>query len=647
MAIRKQKRDKIIAQALDEIQFARTYRQGKVGYWQKNEDLYYGKKLKTDDARANVDLARMQEFVHTLLSKIDNPLTFKFLHRKPSQKNRAERLNSLRAFDSERDHWDIKDIVGKKQAIIYGRAIYSYYADSSDSYKAHLDNVDVYDFLIDPSAGGIDIEKAFYLGRYGVIKTRKELEELKKDSRYVKTEIDKLLRGNGNAFDEGSTEETNKTSRTYNTNVYTSQKEIQDTDKFKFWQWYTTYEGVRYSILITEEGGCAIRVQPLKEVFESELWPFWTWAAFPDLTEFWTPSYADYVREIFMAQAVSINQMLDNAEQINKPQKVIDVTAIENFAELKYRKDGYIKSKGPARDAVEVLKTPSIDTPIKVFEVLETIQEKSSGVTAGAKGLADGDEKATIYEGNQANVAERFGFLNKSYSFGYKRFAKLYEHGVREHLNRKTAIDVMGPEGVSIEEVSKRDIFRKDDQFGIMVEASDAETRMSLIEKKIKNSFLQLNAGNPVQNPEKAYEISAQIAGFSDEVIRHLMDTDQFGDADIMAEAERDIEMILDGKTIEPNQNANIAYKQKLVDYINDHEEDIDDETFEKLAMYIRSLDPVINRNLARKLADEAVKLGGAMEGLGVEEDAGQSRLPRPKEDVGELLGEQENNATI
>jgi len=61
-------RQEIIAQALREIQFARNYKQGKTRNWQINEDLYYGKKLPTQEtSRANVDLARMQEFVHTLL----------------------------------------------------------------------------------------------------------------------------------------------------------------------------------------------------------------------------------------------------------------------------------------------------------------------------------------------------------------------------------------------------------------------------------------------------------------------------------------------------------------------------------------------------------------------------------------------------
>ena len=204
-------------------------------------------------------------------------------------------------------------------------------------------------------------------------------------------------------------------------------------------------------MLLSEHGGTAIRVEKLSDIFASNLFPYWTCASFPDLTEFWTPSYADYVREIYMAEAVSINQMLDNAEQIIKPQKVVNVGAIENLAELKYRRDGLIKVKKDSNVdlAVQTIKIPSIDTPIKVFQLLDGIAEKASGVTAGAKGVSD-EDKVGIYEGNQANAADRFGLLNKSYSFGYNRFAKLWEAGVREHLIKKVAVDILGPNGVEI-----------------------------------------------------------------------------------------------------------------------------------------------------------------------------------------------------
>ena len=604
MAINFETRQRIIAQALQELDFARTYKQGKTKNWRTNEDLYYSRKLNTETARANVDLGQMSSFVHTLLSKIDNPLVFKFVKRKEAQLKRIKLLNALRTIDQDKDDWDIKDITGKKQALIYGRAIYSYTADSINGYKANLENVDVYDYLIDPSAGGIDIEKAFYMGRYGVVKTKTDLKKGVKDGIYLRTETTRLIEGSGN-ITEMNQEDVNKQNRTWDTNVWTQQKEIANPDKYKFWEWYTTFEGTRYYLLMTESGGTAIRVEPLKELFESNMFPFWTWAAFPDLTEFWTPSYCDYVREIFMAQAISINQMLDNAEQVNKPQKLVNVMAVPNLAELKYRRDGYIKVNKDIdlNRAVQQLTVPSINTPIEVYNILDGIQEKTSGVTAGAKGVSD-EDKVGIYEGNQANAADRFGFLNKSYSFGYKRFAKLYEHGVREHLIKKVAVDILGPDGVEIVEVSRRDIFRKDDEFGTMVESSNAETALSETEKRTKIAFLNAQAANPIQNPQKAYELQASIAGFEEDTIKQLLDTSDYGSAELMSEAERDIEALLDGEKIAPNQAANTAYKQRFVDYMKDNMEDITPDQFELLANYVLSLDEIIMQNTVRQAND-------------------------------------------
>jgi hypothetical protein len=83
----KQTVDKIAEQALNEINFARVFKQGKVSNWQKNEEMYYQRKRKIPEARASVQLGQMQQFVHTLLSKIDNPLIFKFAKRKTRKQN--------------------------------------------------------------------------------------------------------------------------------------------------------------------------------------------------------------------------------------------------------------------------------------------------------------------------------------------------------------------------------------------------------------------------------------------------------------------------------------------------------------------------------------------------------------------------------
>lgn len=602
----------ITSQAIKEIEFARQYKQGKVSNWQKNENLYYGKKESTTESRANVELGQMQEFVHTLLSKIDNPLVFKFVKRKEAQLQRVNRLNGLRIIDQQNDFWDIKDLVGKKQAIIYGRTVYAYYADSDKGYKPHLENVDVYDFLIDPSGGGIDIEQANYMGRYGIIKTRKELEmdlEVKRiaDRTYIRKGIQRVLEGSGNNS-ESTQEETNKRVRIYGQGTL-ADKELESPDKFKFWQWFTTYQGDRYCLLITEKAGSCIKIDKLTDLFsptkdcEYGMWPFWTWAAFPDMTEFWTPSYCDYAREIFMAQNVSINQMLDNAEAVNKPMKVVNVAAFEDTSKLRFKKDAVLPTKGDfdVSKVVQFLKIPSITTPIEVFNILAGIQEKASGVTAGSKGVADEEGKVGIYEGNQMAAADRFGLLNKSYSYGYHRFAKLYEVGVKDHLIKKVAVDMIGPKGIETEEVSRRDIFRKKDDFNVLVEASNAENLTSLQNQKVKLDFLMAESGNPIINPKKLLELKASIVGIEEDDIKQLTDRSEFGNAGLMAECARDIESLLD-EPIKPNAAANNAYRQKLLDYMRDQEENMTEQQKARFMDYLISLDRVVMENERRAL---------------------------------------------
>jgi hypothetical protein len=608
--MRKEIRHKIVAQALEEIEFARRHKQGRIASWHKTEDLYYAKKQKSEDARANVELGQMQSFVHTLMSKIDDSLSFTFVKRKLAQLKRVQRLNSLKIFDSKRDFWNMKDLVGKKQAILYGRAIYFYSASSVDAYRPSLEPVDVYDFLIDPAAGGLDVEVARYLGRYGIVKSEKDLKEGVKNKQYIPGEVEELLRSNGNATEETS-EDTNKQNREYGNNTSGSDKEMSNNGKYKFWEWFTTYEGVRYYLLLTPTAGKAIIVDEWKKRSTKNTWPVWTWACFPDLTEFWTPSYAEYVRETMMAQSVSINQLIDNSTQRNKPQRLVNVGAIENLAELKYRNEGYIKVKAEfdVQKAMQIVEVPSIDTPLKVYDILASIQDRNSGVTAGTQGVADDKGKATIYEGNQANAADRFGLLNKSYSFGYQRFAMLYENGVREHMTSKMAVEILGPDGVEIMDIDKDDIFEiSGESFGVVVESSQAETSLSTLEQKMKEGFLASLINNPTINQQKVLELRAKLAGFDEEDIKQLLQTDEFGTEEMFAEADRDIEMLLQGLQIKVNANANTAYKQRFVDYMKDNEEDITGEQFAMLSDYVSQLGQIIDQNMIRSLQEERLK---------------------------------------
>ncbi len=635
--------EKLVAQSLNEIAHDRAYKQGKITNWQKNENMYYDVKEVNLDNRANVNLGQMQEHVHTIQAEIQNQKIFKFIKRKESQLKRVGRLNALRDTDRNNNFWDMRILAGSKQLIIYGREIYSYYADSIDGYKSHFKNVDVYDFLIDPAGGGLDMEEAMHLGDYGVIKFRKELED-GKGSIYRTPAVDIILAGPGNNT-EMPQEERNKQNRAYGQNTV-GYKELQNEDKFKFWRWFTTFENERYYLLMQERSGTAVRIEKLKKImtptklYPRSPWPYWTNAAFIDLTEFWSPSYCDYVREILMAQDESIDQMLDNSEAINSPMKIVNIGAIEDLNKLKkFRRNGIIPTKGnyDANRAVQILAPVPIEGPIKVFDKLEAIKEKASGVTAGSKGAEanDSGSKATIYAGNQRATGKRFGLLDFSRSFGMRRFAHLYEIGVRDNLTKKVAVDTIGPDGIETEEVSRRDIFRKGDDFSVMVEDSKQDASENIQKQVIQINFLDAKLNHPVigktLNARKAFEIEAKMLDFSEDQIKELQDVSEFGNSELLSEAARDIESILDGEQIQPNANANNAYKRKLVDYLIDHREDMKQEQTMALMTYIDSLDEIIIANERRALTKFQINL---MQQVGVPNDGAGAPPIKPVEDI-------------
>lgn len=609
--------EKLEYQAKSEIEFARKYKENRIAHWHINESLYYGKKNSLEDVRANAGIAnaKAQGFVNALLSKIDAPPNIKYRHAKDADLKPARRLNLLfmQEMAHEHENLQMKDLLGKKQGIIYGRVIYEYHASSDGGqYKSTLSNVSAYDFLIDPSAGGYDIERAFFLGRGGIWKTKEQLHEGADKGRYLKNKVISLCgRKNGkvNYTDEGEGGESDakhseEEKAKDEARVYimgTESRIHMQGSKYLFWEWYTTYQGQRYYMLFHEATGRAVRVEKMEDVFKSGLYPFWTWATDPDLAEFWTLSPLDQMREIFMVQGASVDQLLDNAEQINRPMKGVVGDAVKNLNALRYGRDKTVRFKKGTdmRTAVKVFETAPLETPLAVYNTLEGIGALTSGVTPDVQGQSD-EEKVGIYEGNLQQVADRMGLLNKSYADGYYRFAKLFYHGVREHLTRKYAIEVVGADGVQLEEITGKDI-KGFAEYGIDVEASDAELQASMNDQKNKLTFLAAQTQNTAINQKKRTEMEATIAGFNQDEIRSLMDVSEFADSELLSEASRDIENILKGKEVKANIAANNAYKARIVDYMTDNYEHLDEETWERFVQYILDIEPYVVTNTVRK----------------------------------------------
>lgn len=376
-------RQKIVNQCLNEISYARDSKQYILPRWERNDRMYLGIKKDIESLnRNNINLNEAQSFVQTFLSKINNPYNFKFERGEEADLEPSQVVNAIKEKDAKAGNWNGKIRRARKEMIKYGRYIMEYHADSIDGYASHLSNVPCYQFLIDPSCGGDDIEKAYYLGRGNIIKSRKQLEKGARSGLYIGTEVRELLSGAGNASFE-SQEDTAQNMWV----TMANKKMIQNPDQYKFWEWYTTYEDERYYVLITENGGKAIRVEKLEDIFPSGKYPFFTASSDDDLTEFWNPSPLDGVIEPIIAKSISINQFLDNAEAINRPMKAFNVNAIEDPALLEYRTDGLIPVKAGfnVQQDIQFFQTVPLNPAMTVYDKLDEIVSTQSGVTNGAR----------------------------------------------------------------------------------------------------------------------------------------------------------------------------------------------------------------------------------------------------------------------
>lgn len=611
ITIKKETRDKIKNQCLDEIAFARQSKQIKIRNWWKNEDLYYSKKIIVDGERANVNLNEAQSFVTSFLAKINSPFNFKYVKGEEADLKAAKRANAIKDKDMKLGRWNFKAMLARVQLIIYGRYIFEYHADSYKGYCSHLTPVDVYQFLIDPSCGGLDIEKAFYLGRGGIIKSKEDLKKGIADGEYLRTETNELISGSGNLADQ-TPEDLASKNRWFA--LLAQNKIIQKTDQWKFWEWYTTFEGERYYVLITEDGGQAIKIVPLKEMFKSGKYPFFSVAAYPDLTEFWTPSPLDGVREVILAKATSVNQMLDNGEAINRPMKAFDIDAIKNPALLKFRKDGNIPVKGgvDVNKAIQFFPTVPIETAEKVYDKMDEIMQINSGVTNGVKGQAT-ETQVGIYEGNQANITDRFSLIGDSEADGLQRFAELYLEGLDEHLTTKVAIDMIGINGVEYAEVSRKDI-KRTRPFNIMVITAGQEETQQTTEKRNKLTFIagKMNDQSGIYNKKVMAEMEAAIVGFTVDEIKTMTDVKNDSNEELMSECAMDMERMLDGEYILPNELANTAYMQKIRDYMKDNSDYMikNPDIADLFWNYLDRIQPVVMRNMTQDINKELAAQG-------------------------------------
>jgi len=622
--------DTILEQSVKEYQAALKYRQSRVtSSWHPNEDLYYGRKSKKLKGRHNVLLGEMQGFVETLLSKVDDPPLVRFEPQSEADMRKADKVSAAWDIDSSPTHgdWRAKDLLGKKMAALYGRCIMKYFAESAPKYKSNLVLIDPYDFLIDPMAGGESIEDAEFMGQDNIFKSVYDLEE---DERYDQRQVEivkmSMGRDKENETDNTYQEKGNRDSILgYRTAKYRSEETVNMVE------WYTTYKGERYICAFDRVHSTWLRIEKLSDIFETAeypngdpLWPFDSWAFYPDPFEFWTPSPADQVRDTIAAKSILLNQALDNRQYRNFGMKAYDTRVFKNPALLEPRWGGIVPatpdSGKDVRSGIYEFQYPDVGDTTNLYNLVDSTQARASGITASIQGQAEEDKKVGVFEGEVAQASDRLGLFEKSYGAFWIRMGKRWVNGLKEHLREKMAIKMLGTRGLEWSELIREDL----GEYDIVIQGLNAELFADARKRKTKLEVLAANLQNPNMNPRLSLEKLLETSGFEKYEIKELLDTANEGDQEILAEAAEENEMMLK-KDAQPNRGATTAHIQKHIDFSRD--EDLKPEVVARVMAHANAEMDFARKNLAKKVFEERAQ-AGALPGF----------MPEATGDVGEMV---------
>jgi hypothetical protein len=612
--ITKSKEDSIAQQAREEYEATLLYKNPRVLDWNKNYDLYALKKMPGPAGRANVNLPIMSGFIDTLESMIDDVPNVKFDPTSEGDLGLSKRITSFFTVDSgpSRGNWAWKDLMVKKNAAFTGRGIVKYFStNKTTKYFSKLGVVDSYDFLIDPTCGGETEQVAKFLGQDNIFKDKWDLQ----NSGNTSSQVNKLLsfstdKDKKDNFDNSLRERASRyTSLGLDIETYA----YYVNHSYRLTEWYTTYEGTRYYLLMDMASGIWVKCLPALEMFTVKhpeigdaYWPFASFAPKTDAFNYWSVAPADDIREINYICNTLVNQALDNRERINYNQRAYDTNVFKDAALLAWRKDGLVpatSTDGNIQNAIYEFKTSEmgIQGSVDLLTWFDRFAGQKTGVNADAQGGSQ-EDKVGIYFGNLKQIAGRMGLYNKSYANMYVSLGNLYINGLIDHLTEPEAVKIIGEKGVKWdEELKGSDI--KDKRFDIVVKGGSDELAIDEGLKRNKVEFLTAEGQSPLVNQKWNIRERMTILGFTESDIAAALNVNSDESQEIISEAANENEMIFRGEEVKPNKGATRGHIQKHVDFAS--KEDLTKEVYEKIMAHIDAEIPIAVSNTSQELFKE------------------------------------------
>lgn len=569
--------------------------------------------------RWNLPLPVIPGYIDTLMSKIDDPPQIDFEREEEADLKVAQKVTKVWEAESgpDKGNWSYVDRAVKKLAIFAGYGTYRYYAESEPKYASHLDAVDFYDYIFEPTGGG-DNEKHLFNGQLNIFRSASQIKEGIKSKQYQNSGGSQLLTAMDGLENKEVTQDVidEKNERYAVLGLESQFSTYVGESVTPLAEMCLTYQGTRYYLFFDYKSGHVLRADKLVDVFADDLYPYISWHTHEDIFNFTSKRTLDDIYPVSEGMRVIFNEAMNNLQKRNWGQRAYNTNVFKNPAQLKWKMGGLAGVNLPpgtdVRTAIMDLKTEDNTASVeRLMTFLDSFLGQKTGITASAQGVSEDDKKVGVLYADLQQVADRLGLLNKSYKEAWARLGKRFVTGCKTHLNEEYAVKLIGLHGVEWDSLKGSEI----NNLNIKITGGNDEAQANEIKKakqeKAIAQVIELGGGNTTA----IKEVILKNADFDENTIKRLLESDMKGDDMIMSEAAQAMQvMVLNPKEsleqlmkrndkgeakLKVNSGATIGYMEKIIDFVedNDLEPLVEDNMMAFQALHL----PIVQRNMDRK----------------------------------------------
>ena len=582
----------------------------------KAEGQYNNKTPKRLKGRINAPVPIMGGFVDTLQSKIDDPPVINIGHTDLADLKKAKKVSAAFKVDSapDRGMWDIKDLVNKKQGIFWGRAFFKIFAESDPHYQSILETPDPADMAVFDTGMGSgkawNLENHFFVSQANIIKSKWDLKSGTRSKIYNKDQVAALIAATGQEdIARIKEEEELRRRRLANLGVDVMAKDFTGEDLFNLAECVMEWKGERIYLLFDLRTKLWVRVEPNKDLFKSDLFPWVSYGSHTDSWHFWNKASVDDVYPIAEMMRIILMEGIHNLRKRTSGMRAVDSSIFPDLKKMKWGPDKTIFAnalrggKQINQGIYEFQTEDNTTITINLIEYLNNFLAQKTGVNAESQGQSD-QKLVGIAFLNTQQAADRFNLMNRFYRHAWTELGKRYVHGLEEHMTENMLVEMIGSQGTEWEELTRKDL-KPNRDFTYKVTGGQAEAEANALKQEQKAKSLgEAVSAFPQQFNEKVTpEQILRNGGWEETEITLLMNPESAGNEMLLSEAEQAIQEIvnenksIDELTIPFNGKANKAFLKYIMDYVDDFRNALTEDQIATLMRYFEEHTDVALQN--------------------------------------------------